>query len=257
MSNKKNKMPKTAAARFSTVKITNDLMMNRLMIAFVAAVTAVTIVMCVRNVNTTINMYEKVGPVLTVVLAVLFAASLGFFIYRKVKKTADGAQIATKYNILGCGVLALACAAMYAVNPAAASVGSVIAILAATVLYFIWYIYPTAFFMLSLFLFTEAFVIYAGFGFAAVRTSRVILQTALRIAALLLPVLFSAAVLFFNKKVRSSVPVPVLLLCAAAALIGAVLLMLSSVFYIPYLYVLMVLCGIYLGIGVYCTVHMI
>ena len=257
MSNKKNRTPKTAAARFSAVKINNDLMMNRLMTAFVAAVTAITVIMCIRNANTSTVMYETVGPILAGVFAVLFLAALGFFLYRRAKKINDASRIVTKYSVLGCGVIALICAAMYAVKAGAASVGSVIVILAATVLYFIWYIYPMAFFSLSLFLFTEGVLLYTAFGFPAVRTSRIVLQLILQIVSIVFPVLFAAGVLFFNKKHKLSVPVPAMLLCAVPALLGAVLLMLPALIYIPYLYVLLVLCGIYLAVAVYCTVHMI
>ena len=53
----------------------NDLMMNRLMLGFVLAVCAVTAVMMLKNSNNTIQLYETVGPVMSVVCAVLFVLS--------------------------------------------------------------------------------------------------------------------------------------------------------------------------------------
>ena len=253
MSSKKNRMPKTAAARFSAVKITNDLMMNRLMLAFVLAVVAITVVMCVRNATDVWTMNETVGKVMMCVFAALFGASFGVFLYRFINKKNDADKAVTKYNILGCGVLALICAVFYALKPSLASVCSVIVVLVALVLYFIWYIYPASFFMLSLFTAAESFLFYAAFGLEAVRLSRVIVLTVLRAAAILLPVLFAIGVLVFRKKRRISLPGPMLLLFAVLALAGSVLLMLS----VPYLSVLLVFCGFYIGVAVYCTVHMI
>ena len=238
----------------------NDRMMNRLMLAFITAVCAVTVVMSLKNAFNTIVIYETVAPVTACVCFVLFILSVLFFALRKTRKTEDKTLVITKYNVLGCGITALLCGLVYSVNPGIASVYSVVMIIGACALYFIYYIYPVMFFALSCFCLIEGMLIHAGFGLSTVRAFSSVLQILFRVGAIVLPVVFIIGMLAAVKK--KSIPteemnlVPIII-CAAAAFIGAGLLMFNQIIYISYVYILYAFAAIYLTVGIVQTVKSI
>lgn len=237
-------------------------MMNRLMLAFVVAVCAVTTVMSVKNRCNTIVLYETAAPIMAGILFVLFALSVVFFVIRKKKGIDDGKRVITKFNVLGCGITALLCGAVYAVNPGIASVYSVVIIIGACALYFIRYIYPLPFLALACFILCEGLLIHAGFGLASVRAFTAVLGLLFRIAAVLLPILFFVAAKLaqtrnavFMKGVRPAA----LYVCCGVALLGSVVLWLGAlgIFYVSYIYILYLLGAVLLACGIIETVKSI
>lgn len=240
----------------------NDRMINRLMLAFIIATCAVTLIMSLKNSFNTIRMYEVVAPTMTIACLVLFALSIVFFISRKRKGIDDSTKVITKYNVLGCGITALLCGAVYAVNPGIASVYSVILVIGICALYFIRYIYPFAFLALACFCLCEGLLVHAGFGLSTVRAFSSVLAVLFRIGTIVLPILFMVCVMLAKSKKKdlfSDIKPAALLICAAVALIGAVVLMLGSigVFYVSYVYVLYAVAAVFLIIGVIQTVKSI
>ncbi len=240
----------------------NDRMMNRLMLAFVAAVGAVTVIMSVKNRCNTIVLYETAAPVMVGVTLALFILSAVFYFIRMKKKIDDSKSILTKENVLGCGITALFCGLIYAVNPSIASGYSVVIIIGACVLYFIRYIYPLSFLAIAFFCLCEGLLIHAGFGLAAVRSFSVILSLLFRIIAVVLPIVFFAAAKLAQKKksvwYKGARPWA-LYLCTGVALLGAAVLWLGTlgIFYVSYIYILYLLGAVLLACGIIETVKSI
>ncbi len=239
--------------------ISNDLMMNRLMLWFVIAVGAVTVVMSLRNANNEITMFKTVAPIMTTVSLLLFLGSLVFFVIRWQKKIDDKDRTITKYNVLGTGIVALLCGITYSINAAMATGYSVALILGTTVLYFIWYIYAHDFFWLSAFCLTEGFLIHTGYGYMVVNGLSRFIQMGSRIGAIALPIVFVGAMMIWKNRKKSvmSVALCPTLLCAAVSCVGAVLLIMQSVLYVPTVYVLIALVAVYLAVGIIKTIRMI
>lgn len=256
MSENKKKSPKAAGtAKPVMTQAENDLIMNRLMIGFVAAVCAVTLVMMLKNSFNTIQIYETVAPVMTGVCFVLFALSVVFYVLRTRKKTDDSARVIHRYNVLGCGVISLFCGIFYALNPSVASAYSVALIIGACVLYFIRYIYPMPYLAIAVFCLCEGFLIHAGFGLAAVRSFSVVLQVLFRIGAVILPVLFLVGAVLWAKKrpaVFAEIRIWQMIVTAAAALLGVLLMWLGTVgiLYVPCMYVIYALAAIVIAFGI-------
>ena len=98
----------------------NDLMMNRLMLGFVLAVCAVTLVMTLKNKFNTIQLYETVGPVMSVLCVVLFALAAVFFGIRTKRAVNDSKKILTRWNVLFSGAISLFCGIIFFLNPSVA-----------------------------------------------------------------------------------------------------------------------------------------
>ncbi len=240
----------------------NDRMMNRLMLAFVAAVCAVTAVMSVKNRCNTIVLYETAAPVMAGIAVILFVLCLVFFIVRHKSGVDDRMRVITKYNILGVGITALLCGAVYAVNPGIASVYSVVIIIGACALYFIRYIYSVSFLALAGFCLCEGLLIHAGFGLATVRAFSMVLGLLFRIAAVVLPIAFVVGMRMFRSKKPAcfaSAKMTALYVCAAVALLGSLILWLDAfgILYVSYLYILYVLGAAFLASGIIETVKSI
>ncbi|MBQ8577018.1 MAG: hypothetical protein IJ449_03490 [Clostridia bacterium] len=240
----------------------NDRMMNRIMLAFVVTVCAVTVIMSIKNRFNTIGMYETAAPVMSAVCIVLFVLSAVFFALRTKKGEDDRLRVITRWNVLGCGITSLLCGIVYAINPSIASVYSVIIVIGVCVLYFIRYIYPLPFRALGAFCLCEGFLIHAGFGLSAVRAFSTVLGILFRCGAAALPAAFLVAVFLAAKKKSAfydGMKPLWLYICGAAAFVGAVILLLGSfgIFYVSYIYVLYVLAALFLAAGVIQTVKSI
>ena len=236
----------------------NDLMMNRLMLGFVIAVCAVTLVMTLKNSYNTIQIYETVGPIMSGVCFVLTAAAAVFTVLRFKRGIDDSRRILTRWNVMMSGAIALFCGVMFCIKPTVAILYSVAMIIGACVLYFVWYIYPRAFFAAAFMCLIEGFCIHAGFGLSAGG----ILPLLARIAALLLPI--AAAVLLIlgvNKYPRAyhGIALWQLIAVCAVALIGALLLWCGTfgIFYIAYHYVLYAIAAVLAAVGIVYTVKSI
>ncbi len=246
----------------------NDLMMNRLMLMFVLTVCAVTAVMMVKNSFNTIVLYEQVAPIVSAVCYILFALSAAFFGYRRYRGADDSHRTITANNVLGVGVSVLLCGIVYALNPAIAAAYSVALLISACALYFIRYIYPRSFFVLTAYCICEGFLLHAGFALPTVRAFSRVLQLLFGIGALVLPILFAVATILHTKHAKKtsggkkkrteemSILLPGLC-CAAVGLAGAVLLFLSGLIYVPYIYVMMALVCVYAVYAIVYTVRMI
>ena len=263
MSENKKKLKKTAGpAKPVMTQEENDLMMNRLMLGFVLAVCAVTLVMTLKNSFNTIQIYDTVGPVMSVVCLVLFAAAAVFFGLRTKRGIDDSKRILTRWNVLVTGAISLFCGIIFFLNPSVACAYSVAAVIGACVLYFIWYIYPRAFFALACMCLAEGFLIHAGFGLSTVRTFSHLLQMVSRIGAVILPiaalVLFLAAAKKYPRAFAGIALWQPLAVCVLA-LIGAALLWCGSfgIFYFAYHYVLYALAAVIAAIGIVYTVKSI
>lgn len=240
----------------------NDLMMNRLMLGFVLAVCAVTAVMMLKNSYNTIQLYETVGPVMSVVCLVLFALAAVFFGIRTKRGTDDSKKILTRCNVLVTGAVSLFCGVIFFLNPAVACAYSVAMIISACVLYFIWYIYPRVFFALACVCVAQGFFIHAGFGLSTARAFSMLLQLASKIGALVLPIAAIVGLVLWTKKHPKAVrgmalwqPIAVCVL----GLIGAVLLWCGSfgIFYFAYHYVLYAIAAALAAVGIVYTVKSI
>ena len=240
----------------------NDLMMNRLMLGFVLAVCAVTAVMMLKNSNNTIQLYETVGPVMSVVCAVLFVLSAVFFGIRTKRGTDDSKKILTRWNVLGAGAVSLFCSVIFFLNPAVACAYAVAMVICACVLYFVYYIYPRVFFTLASVCVAQGFFIHAGFGLSTARAFSSFLQLMSKIGTLVLPI---AAIVWFllaakkHPKLARGIALWQPVAVCAVALIGALLLWCGSlgIFYFAYHYVLYAIAAAVLAVGVVYTVKSI
>ncbi len=240
----------------------NDLMMNRLMLGFVLAVCAVTAVMMLKNSNNTIQLYETVGPVMSVVCTVLFALAAVFFGIRTKRGIDDSKKIFTRWNVMIPGVLSLFCGIIFFLNPAVACAYSVAMIIGACVLYFIWYIYPRVFFALSCFCLAEGFLIHAGFGLSTARAFSSLLQLMSKIGAAVLPIAVVILILAIVKKhprAASGIALWQVFAVCGVAFVGAVLLWCGSfgIFYFAYHYVLYAIAAALAAVGIIYTVKSI
>ena len=236
----------------------NDLMMNRLMLGFVIAVCAVTIVMMLKNSYNTIQIYETVGPIASVVCFVLFAVAAVFAGLRFKRGTDDSRRVLTRWNILVSGAIALFCGVMFCIKPTVAIVYSVAMFIGACVLYFVWYIYPRAFFAAACMCLFEGFCIHAGFGLS----TGGILGLLARAAALVLPIAAAVLLLLLVKKYPRAfygIALWQLIAVCAVALIGALLLWCGTlgIFYIAYHYVLYAIAAVLAAVGIVYTVKSI
>lgn len=263
MSNNKKKLKTTTGyVKPVMTQEENDLMMNRLMLGFVLAVCAVTFIMMLKNSFNTIQLYETVGPVMSVVFFVLFAAA-AVFTFLKIKRGGDDSKkILTRWNIGATGLIMLFCGVMFAFNPSVAIAYSVAMFIGACVLYFIWYIYPRAFFAAACMCLFEGFAIHASYALSIVGPLNRILQMTSRIGSLILPI--AAIILFIlaaKKYPRAfhGVPLWQLLIVCAAALVGALLLFCGSfgLFYLAYHYVLYAVAAVLAAVGIVYTVKSI
>ncbi len=252
----------TAPAKHVMTQEENDLMMNRLMLGFVIAVCAVTLVMTLKNSFNTIQIYETVGPVMTVVCLILAVLAGVFFGLRTKRGTDDSRRVLTRWNVLVCGLIALFCAAVFFVNPSVACAYSVAMVIGACVLYFIWYIYPRVFFAASCMALIEGFLIHAGFGLSTTRAFSSIIGLACRIGAAVLPVI--AAILFVlaakkHPRAFAGFALWQTLVICAAALVGALALWCGAlgIFYIAYHYVLYAIAAVLAVFGIVYTVRSI
>ena len=237
----------------------NDVMMNRLMIVFVIAVSAITLVMSLRNANNEITMIKTVAPILTWVLIALFAASAVFFGISKKSGKDDSQRSFTGYNVLGMGCVALLCAIAYAVNAALATGYAVAMIIGACMLYFIYHIYDFHFFALSVFCMLQGMFLYTGYNNYAVGGIGYLIQVVSRLGAIALPILFVVLAIIYVARGKKATPkslVPIIV-CALIGLAGGVLLTLSSLFYVSSLYMLLLLAAAYVAVGIVKTLRMI
>ncbi len=260
--NQKNIKKSAGFAKPVMTQEENDLMMNRLMLGFVLAVCAVTGVMMLKNSYNTIQLYETVGPVMSVVCVVLFVLAAVFFGIRTKRGVDDSKKILTRCNVLVTGLVSLFCGAIFFLNPAVACAYSVAMIIGACVLYFIWYIYPRVFFALAVMCVAQGFMIHAGFGLSTARAFSMLLQLLCKIGALILPIAAIVCLLLAAKKCPKLVcgialwqPVAV----CAVALIGAGLLWCGSfgIFYFAYHYVLYAIAAVLAAVGIVYTVKSI
>ena len=240
----------------------NDLMMNRLMLGFVLAVCAVTLVMTLKNKFNTIQLYETVGPVMSVLCVVLFALAAVFFGIRTKRAVNDSKKILTRWNVLFSGAISLFCGIIFFLNPSVACAYSVALIIGACVLYFIWYIYPRVFFALACVCLAEGFLVHAGFALSIASTFSRILQLMSRAGALILPIAAILLLVILSKKLPRFVSgialwQPIAVCCVA--LVGAALLWCGSlgIFYFAYHYVLYAIAAALAAVGIIYTVKSI
>ena len=263
MSNNKKKQKTTAGyVKPVMTQEENDLMMNRLMLGFVIAVCAVTLVMMLKNNFNTIQLYNTVGPVMSVVCFVLFAVAVVFTVLKIKRGSDDSKKILTRWNLAVTGLLALFSGVLFTINPTIAIAYSVAMFIGACVLYFVWYIYPRAFFAAACMCLIEGFAIHAGFAVGTVGAFSGFLQLASKLGALILPiaaiVLFILAAKKFPRAFNGVALWQILVICAAA-LIGAALLFCGSLglFYLAYHYVLYVMAAVLAVVGIVYTVKSI
>ncbi len=260
--NQKNIKNSAGSAKPVMTQAENDLMMNRLMLGFVLAVCAVTAVMMLKNSYNTIQLYETVGPVMSVVCLVLFALAAVFFGIRTKRGIDDSEKILTRCNVLVTGTVSLFCGVIFFLNPPVACAYSVAMIISACVLYFIWYIYPRVFFALACVCVAQGFLIHAGFGLSTARAFSMLLQLASKIGTLVLPIAAIVWILLAAKKhprfARGIALWQPITVCAVA-LIGAVLLWCGSlgIFYFAYHYVLYAIAAALAAVGIVYTVKSI
>lgn len=236
----------------------SDLMMNRLMLMFVIATLAVTVVMCLRNANRELAMISTVGPVMTVVCLVIAAACAAFFAFRKSKKVDDASRTFNKFNVLGIGVISLICACFYFVNPSYASIYCVAFIIGGTALYYIRYIYPTEFFAMSCLAFLEGVMFHIGYSYLSYSTLYAGVQYACRAGAIVLPVLAVIGALIAKKKAPKAKILP-LILMAVITLAAAVVMIVGVTMnlFFPRSYAILVTAVVYIALGLVQTVKMI
>lgn len=237
----------------------NDVMMNRLMLVFVVAVAAVTLVMSLRNANSEITMIKTVAPIMVWVFGALFAAAAVFFGIRKKQGSDDSERTITGCNVLGMGCVSLLCAIAYAINAALATGYSIAIILGTCVLYFIYHIYDRSFFALSTFCMLQCLMLYTGYNNYAIGGIGYLIQVFSRIGAIALPIVYAVLCVIYVVRGKKAAPrslVPALI-CAVIGLLGGVLLTLDSLFYISSIYMLLLLAAAYLAVGIVKTVRMI
>lgn len=260
--NKKKQNAVTGYTKPVMTQEENDLMMNRLMLGFVIAVCAVTLVMTLKNSFNTIQLYNTVGPVMSVVCFVLFAAAAVFTVLKIRRGSDDSKKILTRWNIGVSGLLALFSGVMFTINPTIAIAYTVAMVIGACVLYFIFYIYPRVFFAAACMCLIEGFAIHAGFAVGTVGAFSGLLQLASKLGALILPVaatvLFVLAAKKHPRAFRGIALWQILAICAAA-LLGAALLFCGSLglFYLAYHYVLYVMAAVLAVVGIVYTVKSI
>lgn len=262
MSDMKKKAKTAPAAKPVMTQEENDLMMNRLMLGFVLAVCAVTAVMTLKNSYNTIQLYEIVGPIMSAVCILLAVPCIVLFGLRTKKRINDTKRILTRWNVLMTGAVSLFCGILFILNPSVACAYSIAMIIGACVLYFIWYIYPRAFFALACSVLAEGFFIHAGFALSTARAFTAALSMGARIAAVILPI---AAIVFFltsakkHPKAFASIALWQIFCVLGIALIGAAVLWCGALglFYFAYHYVLYALAASLIAVGIIYTVKSI
>ena len=85
----------------NTQKKSADLVVNRLMVAFVSVCLLIFAVMMIRNLNTDKSLYFSVLPVLLWVLLGLFIASAVYFIVLRIMKIDESGFIVRSYMLMG------------------------------------------------------------------------------------------------------------------------------------------------------------
>jgi hypothetical protein len=160
------------------------------------------------------------------------------------------------------GAVSLFCGILFILNPSVACAYSIAMIIGACVLYFIWYIYPRAFFALACSVLAEGFFIHAGFALSTARAFTAALSMGARIAAVILPI---AAIVFFltsakkHPKAFASIALWQIFCVLGIALIGAAVLWCGAfgLFYFAYHYVLYALAASLIAVGIIYTVKSI
>lgn len=126
----------------------NDLIVNRLMMAFILGVIAVFGMLIVKkNIANELNFITYVHPVLLVLSIAALVGAIVLFVLRKKKSVDDSERVFTKWNVLGAAIVFFAASVYYRIFFEASMV--IAGVIAAVVLYFVFHTFPKDFFAYS------------------------------------------------------------------------------------------------------------